>query len=88
MALFLQFCLFVFLILLSPLRMHMKHSCSRLCVWTCVVLDQPILSGLLLHKTVYVENDSHCIALQILGFLSLVPCAFFLSINVPTSKHK
>ena len=83
-----QFCSFVFLILLSLFLRHMKHSCSRLCIWTCLLLDQPLLSGLLLHTTIYAENDTHCITLQILGLLSLIPCAFFLSTNVPTSKHK
>lgn len=55
---------------------------------TYLPLDQPFLSGLLLHATVYSENDTHCITLQILGFLSLTAHAFFLTTDVPISKHK
>lgn len=82
-----HFCSFVFLILLSFFFMHVKHSYSRLCIWTCLLPYQPLLSGLLLHTTISAKRW-HCITLQILGFLSLITCAFFLSTYVPDSKHK
>lgn len=76
------------LILVTIFLMHMKQCCSRLHIWACLLLHQLLLSGLLLHKTISAENDTQCITLQILGFLSLIPCAFFLSASIPASNHK
>lgn len=75
-----------FLIFLFLFLMYINHSYSRVCIWICLLLDQPILPSLLLHTTVYAEND--CTTLQILCFPSLIPYAFFLTSNVPAFKYK
>lgn len=88
MCFFLPALFICFLILITLFLMHMKHCCSRLHIWACLLLHQPLLSGLLPHKTISAENDTQCITLQILGFFSLILCAFFLSTNIPASNHK
>lgn len=80
--------LICFLILITLFLMHMKHCCSRLHIWARLLLHQPLVSGLLLHRAISAENDTQSICdTQILASLSLIPCAFFLPTNIPASNH-